>query len=74
MSGSGLPRTEPAALAVVVLTYNGRHLLETLLPSLAAQHFRDFQVVIVDNGSSDGTVECSTSPGRTCASSHLRTT
>jgi GT2 family glycosyltransferase len=57
VSGSGLPRTEPAALAVIALTYNGRHLLETFLPSLAAQHFRDFQVVIVDNGSSDGTVE-----------------
>jgi GT2 family glycosyltransferase len=41
-------------LTVVILNYNGRHLLETLLPSVRDQRYRDFRVVVVDNGSADG--------------------
>jgi GT2 family glycosyltransferase len=44
-------------VAVVVPTWNGRELLGTLMPSLAAQRFTDFEVVVVDNGSSDGSRE-----------------
>ena len=39
-----------------MLSYDGRHLLEVILPSLARQRFRDFEVVVVDNGSRDDTV------------------
>ncbi len=39
-----------------MLSYDGRHLLEVILPSLARQSFRDFEVVVVDNGSRDDTV------------------
>lgn len=38
-----------------MLSYDGRHLLETMLPSLARQRFQDFETVVVDNGSSDDT-------------------
>jgi GT2 family glycosyltransferase len=50
-----LPRAQ-APLVVAVPSYNGRHLLEQILPSLAAQTFREFRVVIVDDASQDGTV------------------
>jgi GT2 family glycosyltransferase len=52
-----LPEPADPVLTVAVLSYNGRHLLEVILPSLAAQGFRDFRVVVVDNGSGDGTAE-----------------
>jgi GT2 family glycosyltransferase len=54
-----LPRRSDTGVPLVtaaVLSYNGRHLLEVILPSLAAQRFRDFEVIVVDDGSSDDTV------------------
>jgi len=49
----------PAAptLTVAIATYNGRELLENVLSSLDAQSFRDFDVLVVDDCSSDGTAE-----------------
>ena len=47
---------EAPLLTVAVLSYDGRHLLELILPSLARQSFRDFEVIVVDNGSRDDTV------------------
>jgi GT2 family glycosyltransferase len=44
-------------VTVAIPSYNGRHLLETALPSLAAQSFRDFAVLVVDDASSDGTAD-----------------
>jgi GT2 family glycosyltransferase len=45
------------AVTVVVPNRNGEALLERCLASLEAQTFRDFEVVVVDNGSSDGSRE-----------------
>jgi GT2 family glycosyltransferase len=44
-------------ISVIVLSWNGRDLLRDCLRSLAAQTFRDFETLVVDNGSSDGTAE-----------------
>lgn len=43
--------------SVVVLNWNGRALLDECLSSLRGQAFVDFEVVVVDNGSTDGSAE-----------------
>ena len=42
---------------LVIVNWNGRRYLQPCLDSLFAQHFTDFQVWLVDNGSTDGSVE-----------------
>jgi GT2 family glycosyltransferase len=51
-----LSGSEPL-LTVAIATYDGRELLAAALDSLATQTFRDFRVVVVDDASSDGTLE-----------------
>jgi len=46
-----------ARVAVVIPSWNGRELLAGVLPTLAAQRYRDFRTLVIDNGSVDGTVE-----------------
>lgn len=43
--------------SVIVVNYNGGAYLARALKSLAAQTFRDFEVLLVDNASSDGSME-----------------
>jgi glycosyltransferase involved in cell wall biosynthesis len=43
---------EPA-VSVIVPCYNGGHFLDDLCASLAAQMFRDFETIIVDDGSTE---------------------
>jgi GT2 family glycosyltransferase len=42
---------------VIVLNWNGRRWLEPCLNALNAQTFRDFEVVVVDNASNDGSAD-----------------
>ena len=44
-------------VSVVIPSGNGRHLLPECLDALRAQSYRDFEVVVVDNASTDGTPE-----------------
>lgn len=48
---------ERPEVTIVVLSYDGRELLEVVLPTLARQTFPSFSVLVVDNGSSDGSAE-----------------
>ncbi|MDO9408198.1 glycosyltransferase family 2 protein [Patulibacter sp.] len=57
VSAQRLPTPERPRVVVTVATFNGRHLLETFLPSVEQQTFREFRVVVVDDASSDDTVE-----------------
>ena len=52
-----VPSLPAKTITAAVLSYDGRHLLEGLLPTLAAQTVEDLKIVVVDNGSSDGTVD-----------------
>ena len=42
---------------IVIPNWNGRHMLEVCLPSLFSQNFDDFSVIVVDNGSTDGSTD-----------------
>lgn len=42
-------------VSVIILTWNGRHYLDDCLNALKAQSFHDFETILVDNGSTDGT-------------------
>jgi hypothetical protein len=48
--------SEPG-IAVVIVSWNGRADLEACLRSLAAQTDRDFETIVVDNASTDGSLE-----------------
>jgi len=45
-----------SSVSIIVLNWNGLQLLADCLDSLVAQTFRDFETVLVDNGSTDGSV------------------
>lgn len=42
------------SVAILVLNWNGRSLLQTCLPLLLNQTYKNYEVVVVDNGSTDG--------------------
>ncbi len=44
-------------VSVVVVNLNGRMMLESCLNSLWSQVYEDFEVIVVDNGSTDGSVD-----------------
>lgn len=44
-------------VSIIIVNWNGLEHLETCLESLEKQTFREFEVILVDNGSSDGSVE-----------------
>lgn len=44
-------------VTVLVINWNGAHVLEECLQGLRAQSFPDYSVIVVDNGSTDGSLE-----------------
>lgn len=45
-----------AGVSVILVNHNGKALLADCLGALNAQTFRDFEVIFVDNGSTDGSI------------------
>ena len=46
-----------AKISVVVVNFNGKRFLDDCLSSLSVQTYRDYEVIVVDNASQDGSVE-----------------
>lgn len=44
-------------IAVVILNWNGKHMMERFLPSVTANTTGDAEVIIADNGSTDDSIE-----------------
>src|SRR5690606_16354 len=44
-------------VAVLVLNWNGKELLGSCLPPLLAQDYPNYEITVVDNGSTDGSVD-----------------
>ena len=47
----------PSRVAVVVVNYNGRHHLDYCLPSILSTAYEAYEVIVVDNASTDGSAE-----------------
>ena len=45
------------AISVIIVNYNGEAYLQQALDSLRTQTFQDFEVLLVDNASTDGSVD-----------------
>jgi len=47
----------PPLVSVVIVNWNGQSFLERNLRALSAQTFRDFEIILIDNGSTDDSLE-----------------
>ena len=56
-NGEGKMAEEPPTVSVIIPTYNRKDMLRDTLHSLAQQTYSNFEVIVVDDGSTDGTSE-----------------
>jgi GT2 family glycosyltransferase len=45
------------SFSIIIVTWNGLHHLKTFLPSVVETEYSDFEIIIADNNSTDGTKE-----------------
>ncbi len=41
-------------ISIIIVNFNGKHWLKKLLPDLETQTYSNFEIIVVDNGSADG--------------------
>ena len=56
-ANESLDDVSPVKVSVVIPTYNGLTFLPETIASVMAQTFQDFELLLIDDGSSDGTAE-----------------
>lgn len=62
----GVPRTPPSGrISVVIPAFNGRRFLSSCLRGIEGQAIDDLEVIVVDDGSSDGTTDLARELGAT---------
>ncbi|MBT3249265.1 MAG: glycosyltransferase family 2 protein [Candidatus Pacebacteria bacterium] len=44
-------------VSIIIINWNGKHWLEKCIPSLYKQDYKNFEIVLVDNASTDGSIE-----------------
>lgn len=44
-------------VSIVILNWNGKHFLKECFDSISKQSFKDFEILLVDNGSTDGSIK-----------------
>ncbi len=49
--------SHPQLVSIVIVSFNGKHLLGDCLAALRRQTYKRFETIVVDNGSTDGTWE-----------------
>ena len=49
-------RSQEPLVSVIVVNYNGRHFLEDCFRSLTQQTYRNYELILVDNGSTDDSI------------------
>jgi GT2 family glycosyltransferase len=49
--------SEDPAVSIIIVNWNGKHYLPACLSSVRGQTLEDFEVIMVDNGSSDGSID-----------------
>jgi GT2 family glycosyltransferase len=57
MNGIEATMKFPPPVSVIIANWNGLHYLDDCLASLKRQSFRNFEVILVDNGSQDGSID-----------------
>lgn len=50
------PAVNNPSVAIVILNWNGQHFLEQFMPSILASNYENFEVLVADNASTDGSV------------------
>lgn len=57
-------------VSIVIVTYNNKQFIKRCLKSLLATNYPNFEIIVVDNGSKDGTSECVEQMAK--SNSHIR--
>ena len=53
----GIDQGKIKMISVIIVNFNGRHFLDGCLSALDVQTCKDFETILVDNASTDGSVE-----------------